>query len=246
MKNEGNPKKILVFKTGFNYSQDGPGNRLVIHMLGCNMNCPWCSNSDGMSIKYVDSYKEYTVEELHKEIVSCKRLFFDGGGVTFTGGEMSLQLKELNELFILLKKDNISIAIESNASNPSLVDSVDDIDYVIYDFKHYDSKVHKEVLGIGNEVIKEAAKKKFIHIRIPLVNGFNANPDVDISGFNEFFNTLDKSTFDLELLRYHEYGKDKWTKSNREYKVTDGFVSDETYKKFVDGFKNNGIKIINT
>ena len=241
---------IKVFKKGFNYSQDGPGNRLVIHMLGCNMTCPWCSNSDGMSIKYVDSYQDYSVEELHKEIVSCKRLFFDGGGVTFTGGEMSLQLKSLIPLFKLLKEDGISIAIESNASNIELINSLEYIDYPIFDFKHYDSTIHKEVLGIDNDTVKkvitESTKIKTIHLRIPLINGFNADPNKDIYGFIEFFNTLDKSKFDLELLRYHEYGKEKWIKSNREYKVQNGFVSDAVYNTFAQKFKENGIKIINT
>ena len=243
-------KTIKVFKKGFNYSQDGPGNRLVIHMLGCNMTCPWCSNSDGMSIKYVDSYQAYSVEELEKEILSCKRLFFDGGGVTFTGGEMSLQLNSLVPLFKELKDYGINIAIESNASNVELINALEYIDYPIFDFKHYDSKVHKEVLGIDNDTVKkvitESTKIKTVHIRIPLINGFNADPNKDIDGFISFFSTLDKDKFDLELLRYHEYGKDKWIKSNREYTVQNGFVSDEVYNLFTKKFKENGIKIINT
>ena len=29
--------RITVFQKGFNYSQDGQGNRLVFHLQGCNM-----------------------------------------------------------------------------------------------------------------------------------------------------------------------------------------------------------------
>ena len=41
---------IGIFQKGFNYSQDGPGNRLVYHLSGCNLKCPWCSNPEGMEI----------------------------------------------------------------------------------------------------------------------------------------------------------------------------------------------------
>lgn len=45
--------KIRIFQKGFNYSQDGCGNRLVYHLQGCNMRCPWCANPEGISIASV-------------------------------------------------------------------------------------------------------------------------------------------------------------------------------------------------
>ena len=40
--------KLKIFQKGFNYSQDGRGNRLIFHLQGCNMHCPWCANPEGM------------------------------------------------------------------------------------------------------------------------------------------------------------------------------------------------------
>ena len=42
--------------------------------------------------------KNYTVEELFSEAKRSRMMFFDGGGVTFTGGECTLQHEELTEL----------------------------------------------------------------------------------------------------------------------------------------------------
>ena len=71
---------MKVFGKGFNYSQDGPGNRLVYHLSGCNMKCIWCSNPEGMDLK---AGKDYTTDEIVKECIRSKLMFFSGGGVTF-------------------------------------------------------------------------------------------------------------------------------------------------------------------
>lgn len=240
---------LKVFQKGFNYSQDGYGNRLVYHLQGCNLHCPWCSNPEGMEIGG-GNFKVLSDEEILDEALRCKPMFFDGGGVTFTGGEISVQQKELQRALALLKDHGIHTAIETNGSLPGLSAIFPWVDQLIMDFKHPDSETHRQWLGLGNETVKaNLADAARLHpdvlVRIPLVNGFNAD-EAAMDGFIGFFQSLDTSRMRFELLRYHEYGKDKWKKCGKEYTVTDGFVPAETFKILEEKMKNSGFAVVRT
>lgn len=233
---------MRIFQKGFNFGQDGPGNRLVYHLQGCNMRCIWCSNPEGMSF---DGGKEYSVQDIENECIRSRMMFFSGGGVTFTGGEATAQADNLIEVLKRLKNAGIHTCIETNGTSPRLCEMLDYIDYLIMDFKHYDSDILKQYTGVGNEQIKKnfemlCASGRQAHIRIPLINGINAeNP----KGFTEYFSQCDTSNVVFEFLCYHEYGKDKWT---QEYKMQNGFVSKDKLSEFIAVFEEYGLKIVST
>ena len=239
---------MYYFEKGFNFSQDGPGNRVVWHLAGCNMRCPWCSNPEGMS-RNSPKTKEITARQAAEDIISCKPMFFSGGGVTFTGGECTCQGKELAKLIKILKKNGVHTAIESNADTEIFPEIATLADFVMTDYKSPNAEKLKEVTGGRLDLIeknlREAVKLKFLHIRIPLIHGFN-DSDEDLSGFIGFFNSLSEIShdFDVEILPYHEYGKDKWAKLGLEYTVTDGYVSADTVRNFTNIMINSGIKIV--
>ncbi len=243
---------IYTFQKGFNYSQDGPGNRLVYHLSGCNMFCPWCSNPEGL--KRTDNSQKRSINEIFDEILSCRTMFFDNGGVTFTGGEVSLQAEAVSTLFKMLKKENITTCIETNASLKDTEKLIDAVDYMIADFKSPNKEILKSVTGADIEIIKEnllkrAITKKYLLIRIPLINNFNTGEE-NARGFTEFFKELhDKSGSNniyIEILAYHEYGKDKYKKENLEYNFSDGFVTNEQVKILKTELEKNNFKIIKT
>jgi pyruvate formate lyase activating enzyme len=233
---------MRIFYKGFNFSEDGPGNRLVYHLSGCNLKCPWCSNPEGMDIS---AGTDIPVSEIIKESISCKPMFFSSGGVTFTGGEATLQHKELLKALIGLKENGIHTAIETNGTSILLEELLPYIDWLIMDFKHFDGDVLKWYTGIDNTITKlnfekNCKNRRQQHVRIPLINGFNADSP---EKFIEYFKMHDTGTTTFELLPYHEYGKEKW---KTEYKITDGFISKETLLKFQSCFKENGLIIVNT
>ncbi len=233
---------MKIFQKGFNFGQDGPGNRLVYHLQGCNMRCIWCSNPEGM-----DFYggKEYSVEEIFNECKNSRLMFFSGGGVTFTGGEATTQFEELKELLKLLKKENIHTCIETNGTHPKLTELLEYVDYLIMDFKHYDDEMLKKYTGVGNSIVKRNFENncknlRQQHIRIPLINRINTEYPEE---FAKYFSRFNTGNTVFEFLTYHEYGKEKWTE---EYKIKNGFVCDETLKQFKKIFRENNLKLIET
>ena len=113
------------------------------------------------------------------------------------------------------------------------------------DFKHYDSAELEKYTGMGNERIKQnfealCTSGRQLHLRIPLINGINAE---DPKGFTEYFKKHNTQNLVFEFLPYHEYGKGKW---KTEYKVQNGFITKECLENFMNAFEANGLKIINT
>lgn len=234
---------MKILQKGFNYSQDGPGNRLVYHLQGCNFRCKWCSNPESMPTDNPKA-KDYSIDEIVSEVQRSRMMFFDGGGVTFTGGECTLQSDELIELLKRLKEIDVSTAIETNGSSSALSEIAEYVDCLIIDFKHYDAESHKKWIGASNARVLEnlerlIASGRELHIRIPLIKGVNDDAD----GFCDFFKGKDVNNIDVEILPYHEFGKDKWT---TEYEIKDGFVSENAVNDFNKKLNDIGIKTIRT
>ncbi len=256
---------MKIMQRGFNYSQDGPGNRLVYHLQGCNMHCPWCANPEGISVAGVPMYitdpesgrvkekfscKECGVEELFDEILRSRAMFFEGGGVTFTGGEPTVQFQELKALLQKLHREKIHVAMENNGTNPRLSELLPFIDYLIMDLKHPSEEIHKKSTGVSNKIIMENLAKVLDNgrqaaVRIPLIHGFNDTEEA-LEGFLSFFRAHPSEGMTLEILPYHEYGKEKWEQCRMVYEVEDGYVSEETIKRFETAFRDAGIVVIHT
>lgn len=283
---------VQIFQRGFNFSQDGPGNRLVYHLQGCTMRCPWCSNPEGIAPggcivatdKRADalcpcgavhdgrpdarqcevcdkpcltrrnahlkwSCRSQTIEEVLREIDSAQMMFFDGGGVTFTGGEATMQFDALSALLTALHAKGIHTALETNGTHKDLPKLFEYIDYLIMDFKHPDNDTHERVIGCGNRqtldnIRKAAGARTQLLVRIPLVGGFNSGAD-DAKRFARALSFLHGEQ-SVEVLRYHEYGKDKWKQCGMDYAMHDAFVSDDSYRTFCRVLTQSGLRLIHT
>jgi len=171
--------------------------------------------------------KYYSVDDIIAEIEKDMPFYRkSGGGVTFSGGEPTLQP---DFLFVALKKckeKDIHSAIESHGAAPFsyYIEIAPYTDLFLIDVKHMDSDKHKEYVGVGNEKILEnirmlaAEHDKKVMLRVPLIPGFNDDLE-NIEKTGKFAKEIAKSgnLTTVNILPYHAMGKGKYKMLSKEY-----------------------------
>ena len=192
---------------------DGPGIRTIIFLQGCPLRCGYCHNPDTWSF---EGGKLMTVEELYQKIMRMKPYFKNGGGVTFSGGDPLMQAAALRPLAKRLREAGVHTALDTSGAywSEDVHLLLDDIDLVILDIKHTDSKMF-EVLTQGdlNKTIYflENLKSRGIHYwaRQVIVPEFNDQ----VAQVKRFKQMVMSTTCDkIELLAFHKMGMHKWEK----------------------------------
>lgn len=184
--NKGLINRILPFS-----AVDGPGNRAVIFMQGCNFNCLYCHNPE--TINQCDSCgaclaacasnaldindgvigydlalceqcdecikicpntsspraRNLTALEVMAEIAAIRAFIT---GITVSGGECSLQIEFLTELFSLAKANGLNTLADSNGSRlfAEFPDFLQVCDGVMLDVKAVDLTSHLELTSQPN------------------------------------------------------------------------------------------------
>lgn len=276
-------------------TKDGPGIRTTIFMMGCNLNCVWCSNPEtiqpAIKILYhkrlcqkcgrcvaravnnsitlgpdgcvIDRKRcsnlfemvdicPYNAYEKKGELYSPQALadkllkdkaFYDvsGGGITFSGGEATLQAPFLIEVIKLLKQHDIHIALDTAGlfdlnEMKSLFDLVD---LILYDIKTYDLDLHKKLIGVDNKLILDnlyqlSQMGKDIIVRLIIVPTLNDQED-DLRKRLEFITKLPNSVKQVDILPYHNLGTGKYEALGIDYPLKDlDIENDENIAKFYD------------
>ena len=163
-----------------------------------------------------------------------------------------MQIDPVKEFLFRLKQEGIHTCIETNGTSLHLPELFSLLDLLIMDIKHYDEAFHKKITGAscGNTFRNIAAALDYglpLALRIPVIGGFNAAAS-DAEGFVNKLTALGvpgKAT--VELLPYHEYGKDKYAVLGMEYTMTsEARVTPETVHYLSTRLQEAGIQIIRT
>lgn len=229
---------------------DGPGVRYVVFVQGCPMRCAYCHNPDTWEMNAGKLMEPAQIIEQYER----NKSFYNGGGITVTGGEPLMQIDFLIELFSLAKEKGIHTCIDTSGiafkpENAEFVAKVDKLlpltDLIMLDIKHIDPDKHLELTQQPNDGILAFAKYidekgVDIWIRHVVVPGIT-DDDVYLEKLGYFIGGL-KNLKALDVLPYHTMGKPKYDKLGMEYKLKDTPAMDqktaiEKKKVVVEGIK---------
>jgi pyruvate formate lyase activating enzyme len=169
--------------------------------------------------------QEFEAREIAQRVVQDKAFYQDSsGGVTLTGGEPTWQAEFLLAVLDELKAQGIHTAVETCGwFDPDLVERlVGRVDLFLYDLKHRDDERHRRATGRGNRRILEnfaLILERFgaagIVPRVPIVPGFNSDPD-SLAAIAQF---LMQSGYRgrVDLLPYHPWAEQKYARLDRVY-----------------------------
>lgn len=202
---------------------DGPGLRFVIFMQGCNFKCLYCANPDTINL---NGGTEISDDEIFQMVFDMKPYFGRRGGVTFSGGETTLQARELIPLIKRFKQAGIHTCIDSNAGvwNKDVEELFSLVDLVLLDIKQINPTKHKALTGHSNDKPLHVAKwlednSKPFWLRHVLVPGISTDKQ-DLIALAETFKDY-KMIQQVEVLPYHRLGVHKYEAMGLEYSLKD-------------------------
>lgn len=186
--------------------------------------------------------KEYTPRELADTIMKNAIFLTDGGGVTFSGGEPTMQAEFMLEVFKLLP---LHKAIETcgYCNTETFKKVLDCVDFLFFDIKHTDTIMHKKYTGVENTLILKnlesvkASKKPFI-ARIPMIKGVNDGAE----NIEKTASLLENASglVRVEILPYNGAAGAKYDMTGMPF--TKGFEPPNVKELDLSPFKNRGIE----
>ena len=161
------------------------------------------------------SVAEYTANQVLEEVKKDKSFYnISGGGVTFSGGEPTMQFDFLLEIIKMVKNEGIHTCIETSGytKTSNLEELAPYTDLFLYDYKLTDADKHKKYTGVSNELIIKNLRRLNelnvdIELRCVIIPGIN-DTEEHFTGIGKIADELD-SVKSVCIEPYHTLGNSK-------------------------------------
>lgn len=202
----------LELKSGFKI------NRKLCNLCGdCVKGCP------REALKFIGEV--FSVDDVLEKVKKDRYFYLTSkGGLTISGGEPHYQFEFTRELLKRSYDDNIDTVIETCGYAPwkYFKEILPYLNLILYDIKHMDPVKHKQRTSASNELILSNLTKLSksgvpIIIRLPLIPQFNLDQD-NVTQTARFVSSLE-NVREVNLMPFHQLGKDKYYRLCREYSL---------------------------
>lgn len=210
---------------------DGPGLRVTVFMKGCPLRCKWCHNPEGLSSEPQTNKvtgrvvgEDWTVERLVAYLAKFKTAFaVSGGGVTFSGGEATVQFDFVYDVSKRLKEEGVHVNLDTcgYCDETKFRKLFEVVDLVYFDVKCVDSKLHQKMTGVGNELILHnlralAGSSVVYRIRVPMTKNVADTPE-NLKALDELISKLPRKPQGVDYLPFNELAAAKYKNFGMEY-----------------------------
>ncbi len=194
---------------------DGPGNRFVVFLQGCNFDCAACHNPQ--TIPGHGSVEGFHPEHLEVAdvVAQIRKAAQFISGVTVSGGEATGQESFVWQLFAVLKTDpelaDLRCFVDSNGACALRVwDRLAPLlDGVMIDLKCLDPVIHEQMTGVANAPvlasIRHLQKLGLLYeVRLLILSGVNDAPAL-VRATGEWLAAVDP-TMRLKVIGFRSHG----------------------------------------
>ncbi|RJP60243.1 MAG: glycyl-radical enzyme activating protein [Ignavibacteriales bacterium] len=210
-------KCVEVCPTGTHYIID---EQHKVNFSSCKLNGECVTVCPNDSLRIVG--KESSVNETLELVLRDKDYYKNSsGGLTISGGEPMNQFSFTRDLLQLAKLNGIHTVLETCGFAPKnrYLDILHLVDLFLYDYKETDPVKHKEFTGVDSKVIIDNLRALHdnganIILRCPIIPSVNDRDD-HFEGIAELVSQL-PNLKSVELLAYHDIGRDKAEKVGRD------------------------------
>lgn len=226
---------------------DGPGLRFVGFLTGCPLRCQFCHNPDTW---HKHNGTPVPVSRAMKQIGKYAQVLkISKGGITLSGGEPMVQQAFVTQIFRRCKDLGLHTAIETSGRFGAKFSDreLQDIDLNLLDIKGGDAATFEKVCGHPLKYTLEYAQRlsalgRPAWIRFVLVPGLTDGHD-NVEKLADIAAGM-KNVERVEILRFHQMGRDKWHKLGLEYKLENVEPPDaELTERVRNQFRSRGLTV---
>jgi pyruvate formate lyase activating enzyme len=226
---------------------DGPGIRFVAFLTGCLLRCQYCHNPDTW---HKHNGHPVTVSRAMWRIGQYAQVLkLSQGGITLSGGEPMVQRPFVTRIFRRCKALGLHTCMDTSGrlGDKFTDQELMDIDLNLLDIKSGDPAIYEKVTRQPLQPTLDYARRlaslgRPMWIRFVLVPGLTDGRD-NVEEVADIAAGL-KSVERVEILRFHQMGRDKWHKLGLEYPLENVEPPDAELTERVRGqFRSRGLTV---